>query len=66
MAVLRRTEHPLHIPRVKIYPKVGRENDGTLLLVPSMVTISGESFDITNRNSIHELAGVLLTMLQTR
>lgn len=52
--------------RVKIYPKVGRENDGTLLFVPSMVTINGESFDITNRNSIHELAGVLLTMLQTR
>lgn len=52
--------------RVGIYPEVERENDGTLLLIPSRVTINGESFAITNRNSIHELAGVLFTMLQTR
>lgn len=52
--------------RVRIYPEVERNNDGTLLLVPSRVTINGESFEITNRNSIHQLAGVLLTMLQTR
>lgn len=52
--------------RVKIYPRVGRENDGTLLLVPSMVMINGESFEITDRNSIHQLAGVLLTMLHAR
>lgn len=52
--------------RVSIYPEIERENDGTLLLVPSRVTINGESFDITNRNAIHEFAGVLLTMLQSR
>lgn len=52
--------------RLVIYPEVERNNDGTLLLVPSRVTINGESFEITNRNSIHQLAGVLLTMLQSR
>ncbi|CAJ4469137.1 Uncharacterised protein [Burkholderia pseudomallei] len=52
--------------RIGIYPEVERNNDGTLLLVPSRVTINGESFEITDRNSIHQLAGVLLTMLHAR
>lgn len=52
--------------RVGVYPEIERMGDGNLLLVPSRVTINGESFDITNRNSIHEFAKVLLTMLQTR
>lgn len=40
--------------RVGIYPELERNNDGTL---PSRVTINGESFEITNRNSIHQLVG---------
>ncbi|MEA3119714.1 MAG: hypothetical protein QOI13_2984 [Paraburkholderia sp.] len=49
---------------VRIYPEVERLDDKNLLLVPSRVTINGESFEIPDRNSIHQLAGVLVTMLQ--